>query len=77
MHTVNSLGGCVIPTGRVQSRRESRTLSAKQAGKSRSGLDGASRLYWSFVDLDLMVLRRHRGRKMIIVCHKPLGPSQA
>ena len=26
----------MIPIGRVQSRRESRTLSAKQAGKSRS-----------------------------------------
>ena len=33
-------------------------------------------LYWSFAHLDLMVLRRYKGEKMVILCHNPLGPSQ-
>lgn len=37
MYAVNTSSGCVMPVGRVQARRESRTLNEKQTGKSRPG----------------------------------------
>lgn len=50
------------------------SLSAARLTRSGQGWTVPQELYYSFVELDLMGLKRYKGVGMVILSQNPLGP---